>query len=171
MRIQGGSHRVYAAKRFYNIGDPDSVNAVSYEDNLAHLKEEAIRQNWAKHSIEKFQTECIKKAISVFSECAICTSRIMLIELCNQGLHVETPYILEVVKSKSGFGGEDGLAWLVDPLLDHTATRKFSGTAEAGSNNDFAGKTCDALAHFSLHDSSGEAIMVDIQGKYLPISF
>ena len=77
-------------------------------------------------------------------------------------LHVEMPFLIEVVESDTGH--EDGLSWIVDPLLDHTATRKFSGTTQAGTNDDFVGKTCDALAHFSLHDSGGEVVLVDIQG-------
>jgi hypothetical protein len=56
-------------------------------------------------------------------------------------------------------------AWLVDPLLDSTKMRKFSGTLEAGNNSDFAGKTCDAFAHFTLIDSNLEFVPTDIQGK------
>lgn len=62
--------------------------------------------------------------------------------------------------------GNFGKAWLVDPLLDSTKMRKFSGTLEAGNNSDFSGKTCDAFAHFTLIDSDLEFVPADIQGKW-----
>jgi len=61
-------------------------------------------------------------------------------------------------------GPKSESAWLVDPLLDHRKMRKFSGTTKAGENSDFAGKTCDAFAHFTLTDSSMGFVAVDIQG-------
>lgn len=62
--------------------------------------------------------------------------------------------------------GEDrGLAWIVDLLLESTATIKFSGTNEAGHNGDLMGMTCNTFAHFSLYDSSGTCVFVDIQGE------
>lgn len=42
--------------------------------------------------------------------------------------------------------------------------RKFSGTEAPGDNKDLAGKTCDAFAHFSLEVSSGNLVLVDVQG-------
>jgi len=63
-------------------------------------------------------------------------------------------------------GADDGKAWLVDPLLDSTRMKKFSGTNQAGANTDFAGKTCDAFAHFALIDSGLEFVPTDIQGMY-----
>lgn len=62
-------------------------------------------------------------------------------------------------------GDEIGLAWLVAPLLEHTKIRKFSGTLQAGLNGDFMGETCDALAHYSLHDSNNELVFADMQGE------
>jgi len=41
---------------------------------------------------------------------------------------------------------------------------KFSGTDQAGLNTNLAGMTADAFAHFSLHDSDGNFVLVDIQG-------
>jgi hypothetical protein len=64
---------------------------------------------------------------------------------------------------------DNGKAWLVDPLLDLTKMRKFSGTLEAGKNSDFVGKTCDAFAHFTLIDSNLEFVPADIQGNPLTI--
>lgn len=45
--------------------------------------------------------------------------------------------------------------------------RKFSGTDQAGSADatDFAGITCDALAHFTAVDSNLDFVVVDIQGR------
>jgi len=59
----------------------------------------------------------------------------------------------------------NGNAWLIDSLLDSSKMRKFSGTLEAGNNSDFAGKTCDAFAHFTLIGSNLEFVPTDIQGK------
>jgi Alpha-kinase family len=57
-------------------------------------------------------------------------------------------------------------AWLLDPLYDGGVFKKWSGTDGAGINTeDLAGMTCDALAHFSLVDSEGSLVLVDIQGK------
>jgi len=53
----------------------------------------------------------------------------------------------------------------VDPFLGEVDVKKFSGTDEAGSNTDLAGMTCDAFAHFSLYDSGGTLVLVDIQGE------
>lgn len=71
-------------------------------------------------------------------------------------------FLLTVVE-----GREKGLTWLVDPLLSSTVIQKFSGTSQAGSNTDLAGMTCDAFAHFSLYDSEGDLVFVDIQGVSL----
>lgn len=65
-------------------------------------------------------------------------------------------------------GPEKDRAWIVDSLLDNSNIIKFSGTEKAGDNRDtMAGRTCDALAHFSLHDSAGSMVLVDIQGSYV----
>ena len=60
-----------------------------------------------------------------------------------------------IFKVKDGM--HNGKAWLIDPLLDSTQMRKFSRTNQAGANTDFAGKTCDAFAHFTLIDSGLES--------------
>ena len=80
-----------------------------------------------------------------------------------QDVEVEKGYILRVCE-----GPEAGLAWIVAPLLDHTKMRKFSGTERAGSSKDLSGKTCDALAHFSLCDSRNALVFVDVQGECSP---
>lgn len=59
--------------------------------------------------------------------------------------------------------------WLVDPLRSTTKMHKFLGTLQAGSNTDMAGMTCDVFAHFSLHDSEGHLVFVDIQGMFISL--
>ncbi|KAF9554089.1 kinase-like protein, partial [Agrocybe pediades] len=73
-------------------------------------------------------------------------------------------FIIEVVA-----GDDEGLAWIVDPMLDDKEMHKFSGSNQAGTHreDDLMGTTCDALAHFSLADSEGSMVFVDIQGKLL----
>ena len=61
-------------------------------------------------------------------------------------------------------GPDQGLSWLVDLFLDNGGMRKFSGTLQAGVNNDLVGISCDAFAHYSFHDSKNSAVFVDIQG-------
>lgn len=62
-------------------------------------------------------------------------------------------------------GVEKGLSWIVNPFLGDSNITKYSGTDMAGSHTDLDGMTCDAFAHFSLHDSDGSVVFVDIQGK------
>jgi hypothetical protein len=59
-----------------------------------------------------------------------------------------------------------GKAWLSDELITGTI-KKYSGTDQAGSHpeEDAAGSTCDALAHWSLETTENEIVFVDIQGK------
>lgn len=73
---------------------------------------------------------------------------------------INEPFILTVAE-----GTDKGLSWLVDIYLGYVAVTKFSGTQRAGSNTDSTGMTCDAFAHFSLHDSEGNFVLVDIQGE------
>ena len=61
-------------------------------------------------------------------------------------------------------GREQGLAWIVDPMLPSTETKKYSGTLHAGKHDDIYGQTCDALAHYSLETSDCTLVLVDIQG-------
>lgn len=75
-------------------------------------------------------------------------------------LKVPTAFLLQEI------GTEPGRSWIVDPLLDQNRMRKYSGSNTAGSNTDFAGRTCDAFAHFTLADSL-EFVAVDIQGLYI----
>lgn len=80
-------------------------------------------------------------------------------------LAVDDAFVL-VVKS----GLQAGHAWLVDPFYNHAknAISRFSGTDEAGHNPEsLVGKTCDALAHFSLFDSELTFVFVDIEGMIL----
>lgn len=77
-------------------------------------------------------------------------------------LRVNDAFIL-IVKE----GPEVGHAWIVDPLYEDAefAVRRFSGTDEAGANDDdLVGRTCDTLAHYSLFDSEKTLVFVDIEG-------
>ncbi|KAF9043449.1 kinase-like domain-containing protein [Panaeolus papilionaceus] len=60
-------------------------------------------------------------------------------------------------------GGAEGQG-AVNPFLGDSNITKYSGTDMAGSHTDLDGMTCDAFAHFSLHDSDGSVVFVDIQG-------
>jgi len=84
---------------------------------------------------------------------------VLLLLIIRADLHVAPAFLFTVAS-----GSERGKTWLVDPLLDPEAVRKFSGTTQAGSNTGLVGQTCDAFAHFSLHDSDQHLVFVDIQG-------
>ncbi|KAJ7049134.1 hypothetical protein C8F01DRAFT_1093833 [Mycena amicta] len=73
-------------------------------------------------------------------------------------IHVAKPFLLQEAD------GDDSVrTFLVDRLLSNTRTIKYLGTDEAGANEDFYGKTCDAFAHYSLWDSHGDLVFVDVQ--------
>jgi hypothetical protein len=59
----------------------------------------------------------------------------------------------------------DSKTWLSDVFINGPL-KKYSGTNKAGSSTelDFAGFTCDALAHWSLSTSGGKRVFVDLQG-------
>ncbi|KAF5309430.1 hypothetical protein D9619_012338 [Psilocybe cf. subviscida] len=140
-KMQMGN-KMYAAKRFYDIGHHSGE--VNFEDNLKHLKDEAYRQHFVHETVQQFTAICAQNKVNA------------------DNLHVDLPMIVKAVD-----GDEKGLAWLIDLLLDSNSIRKFSGTTQAGQNTDFLGMTCDALAHFSLHVSDEEQVIVDIQGIYI----
>jgi len=77
-------------------------------------------------------------------------------------LKIAKSFLLSVTE-----GPQKGLTWIVDELLDSEKMRKFSSTDQAGSADatDFAGITCDALAHFTAVDSNLDFVVVDIQGR------
>ncbi|EAU82716.1 atypical/Alpha protein kinase [Coprinopsis cinerea okayama7 len=138
----------YAAKYFYDI---DGSGAVSHKDNLVHLKDELLRGHILEVAAEKFVKSARHAKISTYDIRGPAES-----------------FILTVVE-----GPSKGRAWLVDPLFENAVMRKFSGTDLAGANSDLAGRTCDAFAHFSLDDSDGSVVFVDIQGidsSTLPIT-
>ncbi|KAF5309907.1 hypothetical protein D9619_010549 [Psilocybe cf. subviscida] len=58
---------VYAAKRFYNIGNFQQDNGVPHDDNYKHLQEELIRQFIVNLCAEKFQNLCEKNSIAAFA--------------------------------------------------------------------------------------------------------
>ncbi|KAF8961420.1 kinase-like domain-containing protein [Flammula alnicola] len=137
----GDSNVSYAGKRFYYIGNNTGRIGVSLEDNAKNLRDELVRQKVAQQALTRFDEQIKSNKINAYD------------------IKVADAFLLTVTE------GEDrGLAWIVDPLLESTATIKFSGTDEAGQNGDLMGMTCDAFAHFSLYDSSGTCVFVDIQG-------
>ncbi|KAF8995312.1 kinase-like domain-containing protein [Cyathus striatus] len=131
------SSTYYAAKSFYDVG---YYSAPSKEENLQHLKEELIRQLTIREVVSEFSRVAKNNNIPIYD------------------LQMADSFILLVSN-----GPESGTSWLVDHLLDHQKMRKFSGTDSTGTNNDFAGKTCDAFAHFALIDSKLEFVPADIQ--------
>ncbi|KZT32553.1 hypothetical protein SISSUDRAFT_1066839 [Sistotremastrum suecicum HHB10207 ss-3] len=67
--------------------------------------------------------------------------------------------------SSSGSPQESPKVWLCEPFIPDTSTlRKFSGTMDAGANNDLAGASADALAHLSLIATKGRIVLADLQG-------
>ncbi|KAH7903001.1 kinase-like domain-containing protein, partial [Hygrophoropsis aurantiaca] len=130
----------YAAKRFYNVGGAPG-HQVMKEENQIRLQEEIGRQVILKDLVEEFSKRSKELSVSV------CDLRVM------------DSFLLRVCQ-----GADEGLMWLVDPLLPSTNVVKYSGTVQAGANHDIFGQTCDALAHFSLDFSDGGLVPVDIQG-------
>lgn len=62
--------------------------------------------------------------------------------------------------------------FLAAPYIPHGegySEDKWSGTDQAGNNNDHLGHVMDAFAHHSLVDSNNTAVIVDLQGmlRYL----
>ncbi|KAF6752937.1 kinase-like domain-containing protein [Ephemerocybe angulata] len=133
---------MFAAKRFYNIGQ-GAFAPVSNEDNLQNIKDEVLRQYVAKLSAEKFMEAARSDNISIYDLC------------------FEDPMVLVVKR-----GADKGQAFLVDFFYEDAdlAMSKFSGTDEAGHHADLVGRTSDAWAHFSYWDSGETIVFVDIQG-------
>ncbi|KAJ7182576.1 kinase-like domain-containing protein [Mycena crocata] len=130
----------YAAKEFYNIGAGNRLP--SPEENLKNLRNELTVQKMAALTVTRFQDHASERRVPIAD------------------LRVADAFILSVTH-----GPEKHRSWLVDPLLSHCKTEKFSGTNVAGNHvGDLFGATCDALAHYSLQDSSETLVYVDIQG-------
>jgi len=158
------SGTIYAAKIFYNIGESQAdaaVTTVSAEDNLRHLKEELLHQLAIKAAVEAFNKAAEESKIAIYGKMCFKT-QFLLVGLTYHGADLQFADSF-IIKVKDGM--HDGKAWLIDPLLDSTRMRKFLGTNQAGANTDFAGKTCDAFAHFALIDSGLEFVPTDMQGK------
>ena len=120
---------VYAAKIFYNIGS-DSTGVPSLEDNLKHLKEELICAKIAENSLSAFNRDAREKRISVFG-ISFSTYRQNYLNAKESDLCIAQSFIITVAE-----GPDQGLSWLVDLFLDNGGMRKFSGTLQAGFNND-----------------------------------
>lgn len=153
----------YAAKRHYDVG---SFGEPTHLENMTHLKEELARQMSIQMAVKMFNQAAQSNKISIHGAISWTSSTELTIYLQIQGLQVATAFLLEV-----NDGPSKGLAWIVDPLMDDQKMRKFSGTNTAGSNDDFVGMTCDAFAHFTLHDSEMAFVPVDIQGQLYPVVY
>ncbi|KIY47707.1 hypothetical protein FISHEDRAFT_74375 [Fistulina hepatica ATCC 64428] len=125
----------YAAKCYGGSGT--DLPHVSSAQNFQSLKDELHRQELASLCIRFF------------------------IEACrHSGVQIADISPAQQFITKAG-----PLAWIVDEELPSRVVRKFSGTLVAGENHtDLIGETCDALAHFSMYDSDGYMVLVDIQG-------
>ena len=154
----------YAAKLFYDVGKP--IERVTMDENLIHLKDELVRQKVTSDSIKKFSALVKERHVSAFGKPLMIMHIIMTDQIYIPDLEVNPAFLLTVDQGRS-----KGLTWLVDSLLNSINACKFSGTTMAGSNVDIAGATCDAFAHFSVHDSAGHLVFIDIQGIYDPIIF
>lgn len=144
---------LYAAKRYYEIGDGTEPTA---DENHQHLKEELMRQIPLQRAVKQFTELAISNKVSIYGKSIVLIGR-ALIQFSPIDLKVPVAFLIQESDT------EYGMTWIVDPLLDHNKMKKFSGSNEAGSNSDFAGQTCDAFAHFTLADSM-EFVAVDIQG-------
>ena len=145
---------VYAAKIFYNIGS-DSTGVPSLEENLKHLKE-LICAKIVENSLSAFNHDAREKHISIFG-ISFSTYHQNSLNAKESDLCITQSFIITVAE-----GPNQGLSWLVDLFLDNS--RKFSGTLQAGVNNNLVGISCDVFAHYSFHNSKNSTVFVDIQG-------
>ncbi|KAJ7210364.1 kinase-like domain-containing protein [Mycena pura] len=130
----------FAAKELFNIG---AGKTPTYHQSMSFLKREVNNQLVAARCLESFQTAASQNDTPIAD------------------VRVAKPFLLEAAA--------DSRVFLVDLLLSITQTIKYSGTEQAGANNDFYGKTCDAFAHFSLWDSGDAFVLADIQGIKEPV--
>ncbi|CAK5270494.1 unnamed protein product, partial [Mycena citricolor] len=133
-----GKH--YAGKSFFTLNS-ESVTEPSHEENLRYLKAEVAVQHMTSQTVARFNTAATDSCVAIAP------------------VKVAIPFILMVTE-----GPEAERAWLCDPLLSKTQTIKYSGMDTAGHHQEIYGSTCDAIAHFSLADSSEYMVLVDIQG-------
>ncbi|KAJ7216982.1 kinase-like domain-containing protein [Mycena pura] len=130
----------FAAKELFDIG---AGKKPTYRESVSFLKREVNNQLVAARCLEGFQEAASQNNTPIAD------------------VRVAKPFLLEATADRRVF--------LVDFLLSNTQTIKYSGTEQAGANNDFYGKTCDAFAHFSLWDSGEAFVLADIQGIKEPV--
>ena len=148
----------FAAKELFDIG---AGKKPRYRESVSFLKREVNNQLVAARCLEGFQEAASQNNTPI----AGLYFKLSAVLLCFLNLlsdvRVAKPFLLEAAADRRVF--------LVDLLLSNTQTIKYSGTEQAGANNDFYGKTCDAFAHFSLWDSGEAFVLADIQGPCLLI--
>jgi hypothetical protein len=150
-----------AAKRYIN-GFKEGEDGE--EANIQLCREEMRRTMVAKQIATTFCKVAREKNVAIHQAIH---GMLLLFTLLNgtnsvSDLKFLTPVIMhENPDLNDGFGA----AWLCDNLIPGTAI-KYSGTDDAGSHSihNFAGYTCDALAHFSLSVSDEKKVLVDLQG-------
>lgn len=165
--------RAYAAKCFFNLGGSES-GAISNEDNLRELQKELMRQDMVRRTAAEFTRQAERHKVPIYGKDPPFTfesETIILTVWHSLGVSVDDAFVFQV-----NAGPREGHTWLVDPMYKdaETAIRRFSGTDEAGDHSnddeDLAGRTCDALAHFSLFDSERAVVFVDIEGTSLCVN-
>lgn len=160
---------VYAAKTFYNTtsnnpnNQPGSNITVGKIENKKHMKDELVRQHLAQISLSKFQAQAASRNVSIYGDVWFLTMTDLDIGFWYFPTDIKIAQAFILMVATPGELYEH--CWLVDPYLKTVEERKFSGTQQAGSGKDLAGRTCDALAHFSLFDSNSTFVLVDIQGE------
>ncbi|KAG8820852.1 hypothetical protein FRB91_006306 [Serendipita sp. 411] len=140
LNADGTSGAQYAAKVF--ISGPNG-EAITPEVNASLCHEEMRRTMHARQVADKFSELCREKNISIHD------------------IEFLAPTLLHEHAEKEDIGR----MWICDKFV-LGKVEKFSGTDEAGKHDEsnFAGLTCDALAHFSLASSDNEKLLVDLQG-------
>lgn len=131
-------------------------------ENITLCREELERSVAARKYAQEFTKICRERGISIHG-------KYMLLKIELERLLI---YLTDLGFLKSFIIHEDreldrnGQAWICDRLIPGSVL-KYSGTDDAGVHpiTDFAGWTCDALAHFTLESSGGSCVLVDLQGN------
>lgn len=143
----------YAAKSYYCIppsNDPLGNIPIPNPENEKHIRMDVLKQTIAADIVRDFNS-AIDACQPIRPPCASASV-------------AETQMV--IVSSPGPFNGR---AFIVDRYHGSGTFIKYSGTTQAGNNTDLYGKTCDAIAHYSLHSTGGKMVLVDIQGIRLPV--
>ncbi len=139
----------YAAKSYYSITpSPDGPGDIPIpnSENELHIRADVMKQLLATDIVRHFFI-------------AVKNSNVSCVD-------VQVAETKMVVITSTGLS--NGQAFLIDHYFGAGSFVKYSGTTQAGRNTDLYGKTCDAIAHFSLDSTGGNMVLVDIQGVRVP---